>query len=48
VFGVRSKQAKTILNQCRMNHRNERYRNDPITAMESLDGLSLAITKRKK
>ncbi|CAF4450949.1 unnamed protein product, partial [Rotaria sp. Silwood2] len=48
VLGTRSKQAKTVAIQRRMDKLGERYYDGAINAMEYLDGLSFVVAKRKK
>ncbi|CAF1614148.1 unnamed protein product, partial [Rotaria magnacalcarata] len=47
-LGTRSKQAKTIAIQRRMDKLGERYYDEAINAMEYLDGLSFVFAKEKK
>ncbi|CAF2038586.1 unnamed protein product, partial [Rotaria magnacalcarata] len=47
-LGTRSKQAKMVAIQRRINKLGERYYNGTINAMEYLDGLSFIVAKRKK
>ncbi|CAF1336267.1 unnamed protein product [Rotaria magnacalcarata] len=47
-LGTRSKQAKTIAIQRRMDKLGERYYDGAINAMEYLDGLSFVVAKGKK
>ncbi|CAF3363228.1 unnamed protein product [Rotaria sp. Silwood2] len=47
-LGTRSKQAKTIAIQRRIDKLGERYYDGAINAMEYLDGLSFVVAKRKK
>ncbi|CAF1343242.1 unnamed protein product, partial [Rotaria magnacalcarata] len=47
-LGTRSKQAKTVAIQRRINKLGERYYDGTINAMEYLDGLSFIVAKRKK
>ncbi|CAF4155499.1 unnamed protein product, partial [Rotaria magnacalcarata] len=47
-LGTRSKQAKTIAIQRRMDKLGERYCDGAINAMEYLNGLSFVVAKGKK
>ncbi|CAF2042089.1 unnamed protein product [Rotaria magnacalcarata] len=47
-LGTRSKQAKTVAIQRRIDKLGERYYDGTINTMEYLDGLSFIVTKRKK
>ncbi|CAF1388832.1 unnamed protein product [Rotaria magnacalcarata] len=47
-LGTRSKQAKTVAIQRRIDKLGERYYDGAINAMEYLDGLSFIVAKRKK
>ncbi|CAF3845879.1 unnamed protein product [Rotaria sp. Silwood1] len=47
-LGARTKQAKTIAIQRRIDNLGQRYYGGLINAMEYLDGLSLTVAKRKK
>ncbi|CAF2972812.1 unnamed protein product [Rotaria sp. Silwood2] len=47
-LGTRSKQAKTVAIQRRMDKLGERYYDGALNAMEYLDGLSFVVAKRKK